>query len=519
MSEAAIARTENAFPSQGIVHDLAGLPVECSGWVWRLNNPTANRPVISFRRLGFSAGLLEATAKFAAERIATVSAEDVYNTFEVLTLLHRSSHLQSCMRTGEVIEEPLIAELRLMPNFAHWRLHYVRSWYRWCALWKFPQFSRDVADRLDQLTFGGNEKGRAVIERDPLKGAFDQLEFMALSTKLRSSEASELLDPDELALVWLGIAFGKNAIAYALMREEDYSPLVEEGTGRILHRFSVPRAKKGADDYRTDFTRHMLNDEIGARVATLVEHNRNCRAANRWPEGCAFPLFPRSAPREDLLGGVRHEYAMHRTSEEILHMLKGAVAKLGIVSHRTGEPLNVNPRRLRRTFATRAVEEGASPAQLASMLDHTDLQNVMVYFETRSSQVERLDTALALKLGPIAKAFMGRIVGDEADAVNGGDPSKRIAGFRRQPGGPLQRTGNVGTCGSGPCDLFAPISCYTCGKFQPWKDGPHKEVLDWLCEERARKERDGLDKQVVGIHDATILAVAEVVRRCEEAMP
>jgi hypothetical protein len=166
-----------------------------------------------------------------------------------------------------------------------------------------------------------------------------------------------------------------------------------------------------------------------------------------------------------------------------------------------------------------AVKLRPSGMGLSRMLDHTDLQNVMVYFETRSSQVERLDTALALKLGLIAKAFMGRIVGDEADAVNGGDPSKRIAGFRRQPGGPLQRTGNVGTCGSGPCDLFAPISCYTCAKFQPWKDGPHKEVLDWLCEERARKERDGLDKQVVGIHDATILAVAEVVCRCEEATP
>ena len=39
-------------------------------------------------------------------------------------------------------------------------------------------------------------------------------------------------------------------------------------------------------------------------------------------------------------------------------------------------------------------------------------------------------------------------------------------------------------------------------------------MLDWLVAERARKEADGLDKQIVGIHDATILAVAEVVRLC-----
>ncbi len=510
-------RHDIEFPSQGIVHDLAGLPVDCSGWVWHLNNPVGSNNRLVFERLGFSPGLLEATAKFIADRIQIASVDNVRNTFETLKFVQRSAHVQSCMATGSVIDEPLIAEIRLMPNFAQWRLHYVRAWYRWCADWKLPQFSRDVAERLDNLKFGGNEKGRAVIERDPLKGAFDQLEFIALSTKLRSAEAAEILDIQELVLLWLGIAFGKNAISYALLREEDYSPLIEVGTGRTLHRFNVPRTKKGADDYRTDFTQHMLNDEVGVLVAKLIEHNRGSRSDARWPEGCAFPLFPREAPRQDLIGGVRHEYAMHHTSEEILHIIKAAVAKLDVVSHRTGEPLHVNPRRLRRTFATRAVEEGASPAQLASMLDHTDLQNVMVYFETRASQVGRLDAAMAVKLAPLADAFMGRIVDDEADAVNGGDPSKRIAGFRRRPGGPLQNAGNVGTCGSGPCSLFAPISCYTCSKFQPWRDGPHKEVLDWLCGERARKEQEGLDKQIVGIHDATILAVAEVVRRCGEA--
>jgi hypothetical protein len=72
--------------------------------------------------------------------------------------------------------------------------------------------------------------------------------------------------------------------------------------------------------------------------------------------------------------------------------------------------------------------------------------------------------------------------------------------------------------GSGPFGPFAPLSCYTCVKFQPWKDGPHREVLDWLCADRERKEKDGLDPQIVGLHDATILAVADVVNGCE-ALP
>jgi integrase len=386
MGAVSLARTEVEFPSQGIVHDIAGLPVDCSGWVWTLNNPVTEKRTLSFKRLGLTKQLLTCAVKFFAERIASVSSADIYNTFEALSFVQLSAHFQHCMRTNEIIDDRLIAELHLLPNFSPWRLHYVR----WCATWKIPQFSQEVADRLDELKFGGNEKGRAVIERDPLKGAFDRLEVMALSAKLRSDEAVQLLSTDEIALVWLALAFGKNGIAYALMRVDDYAPVIESGTGRSLHKVRVPRTKKGDDDYRKQFSPHILNDEIGAKIASLVAWNRMRRDSEGWPEGCALPLFPRKNPRQELLGGPRHEYAMHRTSEEVLHMLKDAVAKLDVISHRTGEKLRVNPRRFRRTFATRAVEENASPAQLAAMLDHTDLQNVMVYFETRSSQVERL---------------------------------------------------------------------------------------------------------------------------------
>jgi hypothetical protein len=196
-------------------------------------------------------------------------------------------------------------------------------------------------------------------------------------------------------------------------------------------------------------------------------------------------------------------------------VLQRAIAKLNIISHRTGEPLVVNMRRFRRTYGTRAVEEGASPSELAVMLDHSDLGTVQAYFETRASQVRRLNAAVAIHMAPIAAAFMGRIVRSEREAVNGDNPAKRIPWYARHPDGLPEKNGHLGTCGSGPCGLFAPVSCYTCAKFQPWKDAPHREVLDWLCAERERKQQAGLDAQMVGIHDATILAVAEVVAACE----
>lgn len=68
----------------------------------------------------------------------------------------------------------------------------------------------------------------------------------------------------------------------------------------------------------------------------------------------------------------------------------------------------------------------------------------------------------------------------------------------------------------GFCGALAPIACYTCKSFQPWLDGPHQEVMDGLLEERQRIRQLTRDESMVAINDRTIVAVAEVIRRCEE---
>lgn len=508
-----VVAADRGFPSQGVIQDRAGLDVDANGWEWKLNN-LSKRIILSFRRLGLEPRLVDAVATHLAERIQLTSPDNVYNAFNSLCLLSRSRTLVDETATGGPISTAFFVELRTRNDVEVWRLHHIRFWYRWCADQGLPLFSRETADLLDDLVIGGNEKGRAVRTRDPERGAFDEIEFAAIVVKLRAV-GGEILSTLERALLWLEIAFGRNAFAYALMREEDYRPLPEVGTGRIYHRFNVPQIKQRGEYLRSGFDPKQLNQELGAVVADLLAENARTRARDGWPEDCALPLFPRSSPQPDLAGGPLHEFAMHMTAVEITETLQRAMKKLDVVSHRTGERIKSNTRRFRRTFATRMVEEGASPAQLAIGLGHSDLQNVGVYYETRSSQVERLDAALAVTLGPIADAFMGRIIDDEADAVNGGDPAKRIPWFRRKFGEKPQRGDDLGVCGSGPCGLFAPVSCYTCAKFQPWKNGPHREVLDWLVEERERKQKQGLDPQIFKIHDAAILAVGKVVAACE----
>jgi hypothetical protein len=173
--------------------------------------------------------------------------------------------------------------------------------------------------------------------------------------------------------------------------------------------------------------------------------------------------------------------------------------------------MRLTPRRLRYIFATKLVASGASPQEVADALDHTDSSHVMVYFNTRSDVVRRLDMTMGMALAPIAQAFMGMVIRSEADADRRDDKASRI----RHASPTMQSLQTLGSCGSfGFCGLHAPIACYTCTSFQAWLDGPHEAVFSELEALRIGRMDRGSDTRITQIHDRTMLAVAEVIRRC-----
>jgi len=154
--------------------------------------------------------------------------------------------------------------------------------------------------------------------------------------------------------------------------------------------------------------------------------------------------------------------------------------------------------------------EGHGELVIAELLDHSDTQNVGVYIEARPEIVERIDKAIAFRLAPMAQAFSGVLIENESHATRHADPTSRICDPRFDPTmRPIGSCGNYGFCG-----FLAPIACYTCVNFEPWVDGPHQAVLEHLVDERDRLSKDA-DARIAAVNDRTIIAVAEVVRRCE----
>ncbi|MCY1306699.1 hypothetical protein D9M70_565720 [compost metagenome] len=62
------------------------------------------------------------------------------------------------------------------------------------------------------------------------------------------------------------------------------------------------------------------------------------------------------------------------------------------------------------------------------------------------------------------------------------------------------------------------MACYTCKYFQPWLDGPHEAVLDRLILERDRVLEQTQDRKIAAVNDRLILAVSEVINRCNGMM-
>lgn len=387
-----------------------------------------------------------------------------------------------------------------------------RRWYLWCLDADVEGFDEDVGVMLEDIVIASNPKGQAVLRHDPDAGPLTVSEFDDFSAALRAATAAKSLPLEKLLVAWLSLCFGTNARNMLLLNEEDLI-VTDLGTEQRFFEIRLPRIKKRTVLPRSQFRTRQLAANVGNLFLEVIEQNqRRDQGANATPPAGKRPLFRADEARDHLLGTPFEEDRFRTPRFWVTNALKEVVGALNVRS-RTGAPLKISARRMRYTFATRLVQEGCSPLELADALDHSSTDHVMVYFNARLEAVEALDAALAKTLTPFAQKC-GQIVRSENEAVRGDDP--RNSRIYRTDVTSKRQTG-VGTCGSYAwCHLMAPIACYTCLDFQPWLDGPHEEIMEDLLEERRRKLALGADVKWTSIHDETIKAIAKIVERCTE---
>lgn len=373
---------------------------------------------------------------------------------------------------------------------------------RWHRL-SYVGVTQDAYVLLNQLRLKGNPKGVATATMDPVKGPLTALEHEALLCALNDAYGRAAVTLAEYVLCWLFMLLGMRPTQYAALKVCDVVQFYgEDGTSTYLVR--MPRAKTRQGDPRGQFKDRLLTPQIGKLVFEYARQVEK-RFAEIVNDPSQAPLFPDE--RVELRPGADDH---HLKSDKLGRMLNGVLNRLKVISERTGKPIKISPRRFRTTIGTRAAEEGHGELVIAELLDHSDTQNVGVYVGSTPAIVERIDKAVAMQLAPLAQAFAGKLIHGSAEASRHDDPASQI----RAPA-ITSKFIAISNCGKrGFCGFLKPVACYTCNSFEPWLDGPHEQVLEYLIAERERLMAVG-DARIASINDRTILAVAEVIQLCE----
>jgi len=409
----------------------------------------------------------------------------------------------------EITEHHILGYYSYLNESRKWYLGALKGMFKKWHRLGYPGISEEAVRALNLLRIKGNRKGEAVTTRDPIKGPFTEIERQAILARLQDALAHNRITLEYYVLVCLYSLLGQRSVQYASLKLCDVMVSSDE-SGARQYFLNVPRAKQQNQLARASLTMRQLIPQVGE---LLLQHVDAVRGRFKRPEFRAAikdvinaPLFPSDDQRNDAPG-----FEYHLLSQQIGAKMKSTVDGLNVFSERTGKPIHITAKRFRYTVGTVAAQEGHGELIIAELLDHSDTQNVQVYVKSTPEIIDRIDRATAMHMAPRAQAFMGKIVRNESEAVRGDDQRSRIRDPRIEPSmDPMGSCGHFGFCG-----FAAPIACYPCPSFQPWLDGPHEAVLTHLLKNRERLLQ-AADERIASVNDMTILAVAEVIRRCDE---
>ncbi|MFA7279287.1 MAG: site-specific integrase [Sterolibacterium sp.] len=444
---------------------------------------------------------LKKTLIWYLENRAPSTGHNLFHTFLRFSRFLTADYHESIRR---ITPEDILA-YKMSSNQAEYILAQMRGLLiKWSKLGA-PGVGQDVESFLGQIKLKRSPVGVAVATLDPKKGPFTDIEFEAIQVALNAAYSRDEIDAGKLLQCYLLMSLGARPVQLASLKCGDLiTPRTPDGD----YVLRVPRVKQKGKLGRSEFKTRKLTIQIGEPLAAYVDAIRT-EFAERLADTSQAPMFPQRKKAENANApGLE----FHLTAQTLSQGVVSIFASLHVPSERlVGQPIPVCPIRFRRTFATRAAEEGWPLLVLAELMDHEDTRHVEVYAGLTARIRANFSRKVAMTMAPVAMAFAGRIIRGEDEATRRG-PASRIVDLRVDQSG-----AGMGNCGShAHCGFARPLACYGgCHDFEPWLDGPHEAALDYML---ARRENliSTTDLRIAAINDRAILGCAQVILRCRQ---
>ncbi|WP_305822512.1 hypothetical protein [Massilia brevitalea] len=365
--------------------------------------------------------------------------------------------------------------------------------------------------------------GESVLTWDPISGPLTDIEFKSFYESFVELYAKKQIQEQPFLMAWLVTSLGIRPRQVALLKAGDISK--KDIGGTISYSLSIPRIKQKGQIPRDEMYEWPVLSEIGELLYAHGQKQKEkfaglVKALDQSPlfsaDRYAVPFVLQSeSSREEIIGRDSNYYfsndagdlSYHMAVVSVIDVLREVFNQIDVSSERVGSEIVLNARRLRKTYGTRLAADNVPAPVLAAMLGHRDIKSSKPYIAATSRLQDRLDKTLAFELAPLAQAFRGEFLTAQDSASTGAI----IRDLRVIPSGE-----QLGKCDkTGYCGYAAPVACYTCKKFRPWKDAPHELIFEFLWERRkSRSAEFEKDAHMTMLHDRTILAVAQVILEC-----
>ncbi|MEW8472038.1 MAG: site-specific integrase [Candidatus Thiodiazotropha endolucinida] len=392
---------------------------------------------------------------------------------------------------------------------------FLLSW----AEWGYPGIDEDVEKYLEEQTFSGGKKGQAVLKKCPYTGPYTALEQSAIIDWSGNAFSEGDIELVHYAFLITLLFTGRRAVQLRALRACDIS-FSETSSGR-MYELNVPRAKQRGQGFRESSKPIEITEDLYLLLKNLIDESIE-RIEKRFGAKASdvlrseLPIFinwgrlekcPSIHEVESLLTGRKPDY-LHPTGHQAGEYMQTISRKSTAMSERTGDFIHYGSRRFRYTKGTNLARRGIAGPPLSEALDHSDQQHIGVYTANTPEHADRISDIMADTLAPLAQAFVGTLIDSERDALRANDPHSRVKN---------NHSNDVGSCGTHGFCASGYRACYTCIKFQPWRDAPHQEVLEEILKERETQKEAGVSEHVIQSTDRLLLAVTQVIQLCEKA--
>lgn len=371
--------------------------------------------------------------------------------------------------------------------------------------WKYLEYP-GVTEQQIKILYNGRVKRRKIGEMVNTmnldKGPLLESDIINFNEDALLLFEKKLITATELTMALITSFTGRRPIQTSHLKLKDILYLYGERNEVALN---FPRAKHGGA-FRSEFSKLKIIEDLNDLIIKLHEQNIEYvteilgrKITNE--EQREIPLFIdinalREVKNERGLLKILKTDFLHIKAKVITTTIQKIAKNINSLQHAEV----INARRFRYALGTRAAQEGYGITVIAELLDHRTIKHVGCYVQNVPEHCNNIDEVMTRGLLNYVKAFKGEVISSDSGSVK----IKSHKGVE---------SGNCANCND--CQAAVPIPCYTCPHFQPWINAPHKEIYDFLIEERKRIANITSDMKIAMALDRTIIAIGEVIDKCD----